>query len=86
VDELDLAVVLAVPPPAHAGLQTADVHVDPPLGMLEWAIGVACLRRGRQVALLATVFQLAAVTLPVLVVIIVLASTLVVAAVVVVVT
>jgi hypothetical protein len=47
VDELDLTVVLAVSPPARAALQFADDHVDRPLGLLERAVGVAYLRRGR---------------------------------------
>jgi hypothetical protein len=49
--------------------------------MLEWAIGIACLRRGRQVALLTTVLRLAAITSPVVTVIVVLMATSVVAAV-----
>jgi hypothetical protein len=86
VDEIDLAVVLAVPSPACAALQAANDHVDRPLGLLERAVGVACLQRGRQVALFATVLRLVAVTSPVVAVIVVLATTSVVAAVVVVVT
>jgi hypothetical protein len=35
VDELDLTLILAVPPPARAGLQAANDHVDRPLGLLE---------------------------------------------------
>jgi hypothetical protein len=54
--------------------------------MLEQAIGVACLRRGRQVALLAMILRLAVVTLPIVTVIVVLAAKSVVAAVVVVAT
>jgi hypothetical protein len=54
--------------------------------MLEWAIRVACLWRGRQVALLATILRLVAITSPVVTVIVVLATTSVVVAVVVVVT
>jgi hypothetical protein len=54
--------------------------------MLEWAIGIACLRRGRRVALLATVLRLVAVTSPVITAIVVLAATSVVAVVVVVAT
>jgi hypothetical protein len=80
VDELDLAVVLAVPPPARATLQAANDHVDRPLGVLEWAIGVACLRRGRQAALLTTVLWLVLVTSPVVAAVVVLAATSVVAA------
>jgi hypothetical protein len=85
VDELDLTVVLAVPSPACAALQAVDDHVDRPLGLLEQAIGIACLRRGRQVALIATVLRLAAVTSPIVMAIVVLAAASVVAAVVVVV-
>jgi hypothetical protein len=47
--------ILAVPHPARAGLQAVDDLVDRPLGLLEWVVGVACLRWGRQVALVATV-------------------------------
>jgi hypothetical protein len=47
VNEQDLAFILVVPPPARAGLQDANDHVDRPLGMLEWAVGVAYLQRGR---------------------------------------
>jgi hypothetical protein len=85
VDELDLAAILAVPPSAHVALQAANNHVDRPLGMLEWAIGVACLRRWRQVVLLAMILWLVAVTSPVVTAIVVLATTSIVAAVVVVV-
>jgi hypothetical protein len=53
---------------------------------LEWAIRVACLRRGRHVALVAPVFQLFIVTLPVITVIIVPMATSVITAVVVVAT
>jgi hypothetical protein len=84
VDEFDLTAVLAVPPLAHATLQAAYDHVDRCLGMLEWADGVACLLRGRQVALLATVLRLMVVMSPVVVAVVVLAATSVVAAVVVV--
>jgi hypothetical protein len=84
VDELDLTVVLAVPSPARAALQAADDYVDRPLGLLERAIGVACLRRGRQVALIVTVFWLL-VTSPVITVIVVPTATSLVAAVVIVV-
>jgi hypothetical protein len=84
VDELDLVAVLAVPPPAHAAIRAANDHVDRPLGMLERAIGIACLRWGRQVALLTTILRLAAVTSPVITALVVLASTPVIAAVVVV--
>jgi hypothetical protein len=35
VDEHDLATVLAVPPPARAGLQIANNHVDRSLSVLE---------------------------------------------------
>jgi hypothetical protein len=52
--------------------------------MLERAIGIACLRRGRRVALLVTIFRLAAVMSPIVTAIVVLASTSDVAAVVVV--
>jgi hypothetical protein len=54
--------------------------------MLERAIGIACLRWGRQVALLATILRLAAGTSPVVTAIVVIAATSVVTAVVVVVT
>jgi hypothetical protein len=54
--------------------------------MLERAIGIACLRRGRQVTLLATILRLAAVTSSVVTVIVVLAVTSVVTVVVVVAT
>jgi hypothetical protein len=84
VDELDLAVVLAAPSPARAALQDADDHVDRPFGLLERAVGVACLRRGRQVMFIAAVFRLLVVTSPVITVIIVPTATSVVAAVVVV--
>jgi hypothetical protein len=47
VDELDLTVVLAVPSPARAALHAANDDVDRPLGLLERAVGVACLQRGR---------------------------------------
>jgi hypothetical protein len=86
VDELDLAAVLPVPPPARAALQAADDHVDRPLGMLEWTIRVACLRRGRQVALLATILRRVVVASPVVAALIVLAATSVIAVVVVVAT
>jgi hypothetical protein len=84
VDELDLTVVLAVPSPARPAHQAADDHVDQPLGLLEWVVGVACLRRRRQVALVASVFRLL-VTSPVVTTIVVPAATSVIAAVVVVV-
>jgi hypothetical protein len=83
VDELDLAVVLAVPSPARATLQAADDHVDRPLVLLEWVIGVACLRRGRQVTLITAIFQLLVVTSLVVTVIVVPMATSVIAAVVV---
>jgi hypothetical protein len=86
VDELDLAAVLVVPPPARAALQATNDHVDRPLGMLERAVGIACLRWGRQVTLLVTILWLVAVTSPVITAIVVLATTSVVAAVVVVAT
>jgi hypothetical protein len=85
VDELDLAVVLAVPSPARAAFQAANDHVDRPLGLLERVVEVAYLQRGRQVALVASVFQLL-VTSPVITAIVVLASTSVATAVVVVAT
>jgi hypothetical protein len=75
VHELELAAILAVPPPARAALQAANDHIDRPLGMLERAIGIACLRRGRRVALLVTIFRLAAVMSPIVTAIVVLAST-----------
>jgi hypothetical protein len=40
-----------------------------------WNLGVACLRRGRQVVLLATILRLAAITSSVITVIVVLAAT-----------
>jgi hypothetical protein len=86
VDEVDLTAVLAVPSPACTALHDANDHVDRPLGLLEWAVGIACLQRGRQVTLLVTVLRLAAVTSPVITTIIVLAATSVVAVVVVVAT
>jgi hypothetical protein len=86
VDELNLAVILVVPPPARAALQAANDHVDRPLGILEWGIWISYLREGRQVALPATVLRLTAVTSPVVAAIVVLAATLVVVVVVVVAT
>jgi hypothetical protein len=86
VDELDIAAVLAVPSPARAAVQDANDHVDRPLGMLERVVGIACLQRGRQVALLATILRLAAVRSPVVTLIVVLAAASVVAMVVVVAT
>jgi hypothetical protein len=83
MDELDLATVLAVHPSARAALQATNDHVDRPLGVLEWAIGVACLRRGRQVALLAAILRWVVVTSPVVTAIVVLAATSVIEAVVV---
>jgi hypothetical protein len=83
VDELHLAAVLAVPPPARAALQAANDHIDRSLGMLEWAIGVACLLWGRQVALLLPILWRVVVTSPVVTVIIVLVATLIVTTVVV---
>jgi hypothetical protein len=83
VDELDLTIVLAAPSPARAALQAADDHVDRPLGLLEWAVGVACLRQGGKVTLIVTVFRLLVVTLPVVTVIVVPAAMSVVVAVVV---
>jgi hypothetical protein len=79
VDELDLSSVLAVPPYARAALQAANDHVDRSLGVLERAIGVACLRRGRQVALLAAILLQVVVTSLVVATIVVLAATSVVA-------
>jgi hypothetical protein len=75
VNEMDLTVILAVPPPARAGLQAANDHVDQSLGLLEWAVGVACLRWGRQVPLVATVFRLRVITSPVITAIVVSAAT-----------
>jgi hypothetical protein len=86
VDELHLAVVLVVPSPARAVRQATDDHVDRHLALLEWAVGVACLRRGRPVALIVSVFRLLVVTSPVVTVIVVPTSTPVVAAAVVVAT
>jgi hypothetical protein len=80
VDELDLATVLSVPPPARAALQATDDHVDRPLSALERTIGVACLRRGRQVALLAAILRRVVVTSPVVATLVVWAATSVVAA------
>jgi hypothetical protein len=54
--------------------------------MLEWTVGLAYLRRGRQVALLATILWRVVVTSPVIVALVVWSSTSVVAAVVVVAT
>jgi hypothetical protein len=82
VDELDLAVVLAVSPPARAGLQAANDHVDRPLGLLEWAVGVACLQWGRQVALIVVVLGLLDITSSVVTVIVLSAATSVIVAVV----
>jgi hypothetical protein len=48
--------------------------------MLEWTVRVACLRRGRQVALLAMILRRVVVTLPVVVALVVLVATLIVAA------
>jgi hypothetical protein len=50
--------------------------------MVEWTVGVACLRRARQVALLATILRQVVVTSPVIAALVVLAATSVVAAVV----
>jgi hypothetical protein len=86
VDELGLTVVLAVTSPARVALRTADDHVDRPLGLLEQVVGVACLRRGRQVALVTTVLRLVVVTSLVITAIVVLAATSVITAVVVVAT
>jgi hypothetical protein len=86
VEELELTVVLAVPSLACAALQAANDHVDRPLGLLERAVGIACLWWRRQVALLAMVLQLVAVTSPVVTTIVVLAATSIVAMVVVVAT
>jgi hypothetical protein len=63
-------------------LQASDDHVDRPLGVLEETIGVACLRRGRQVKLLATILRRVVVTSPVVATLIFLAATPVVEAVV----
>jgi hypothetical protein len=84
MDEVDLATILAVPPPARAALQATNDHVDQSLGVLEWAIGVACLWCGRRVALLATILQRVVVTSPVVAVVIVLVTMSIVTAVVVV--
>jgi hypothetical protein len=81
VDKLDLAVVLPVRPPACAALQAAEDYVDQPLGC-DQAVGVACLQRGRQVALLATILRWVVVTSPVVAALVILAATSVVAAVV----
>jgi hypothetical protein len=62
VDEVDLVAILPVPPPACAALQAADDHVDRPHGMLERTVGVACLQRGRQVALLVVILWRVVVT------------------------
>jgi hypothetical protein len=86
VDEPDLTVILEVPPPAQVGLQTANDHVDRPLGLLERVVGFACLRRERKVALVAAVLRLLIITSPIILEIVVSTSTSVVAAVVVVAT
>jgi hypothetical protein len=86
VDELDLATVLVVPPSCRAALQAANDHVDRSLGVLEWAIGVDCLRQGRQVVLLAAILRQVVVTSSVITSIVVLAATSVVATVVIVAT
>jgi hypothetical protein len=86
VDELDLAVVLAIPPPPQAGLQATNDHVDRPLGLLERAVGVVYLRWGRQVALVVAVFWLLVIMSPVVTAVVVSAATSVVVAVVVVAT
>jgi hypothetical protein len=83
---MDLTVILAVPPPARAGLQAANDHVDQSFGLLEWVVGVACLRWGRQVALIATVLRLRIITSPVITAIVVSAATSIVTVVVVVAT
>jgi hypothetical protein len=75
VDELDLAVVLAVPSPSCAALQAANDHVDRPLGLLEWVVRIACLRRGRRVKLIATVLRLVAITSSVVTAVVVLEAT-----------
>jgi hypothetical protein len=85
-DELELAAILPVPPPTRATLQAADDHVDRPLGVLKWTIGVACLRRGRQVALLAAILRRVVVTSPGVAALVVLAATSVITVVVVVAT
>jgi hypothetical protein len=82
VDELDLMAILPVPLPARAALQAIDDHFDRPFGMLERTIGVARLRWGRQVALLAASFRRVVITLPVVAALVVLAATSVVAVVV----
>jgi hypothetical protein len=81
VDELDLTAALAVPPSARATLQAANDHVVRSLGVLEWAIGVSCLRRGRQVALLTVILRRVVVMSLVVAAIVVLAATSVVVAV-----
>jgi hypothetical protein len=86
VIELDLTVILEVPPLARAGLLVADDHADQPLGFLEWVVGVACLWWGREVVLIATVHQLRVIMSLVVVVVIVAAATSIVATVVVAVT
>jgi hypothetical protein len=82
VDELDLTFVLPLPPPARAALQAADDHVNRPLGVLERTVRVACLRWGRQVALLAAILRRVVVTLPAVASLVVLAATSVIAVVV----
>jgi hypothetical protein len=84
VIELDLTVILEVPPLARAGLLVADDHADQPLGLLEWVVGVACLWWGRQVVLVATIHRLRVIMSPVVVVVIVATTTSIVATVVVV--
>jgi hypothetical protein len=86
VIELDLTVILEVPPLARAGLKVADDHADQPLGFLEWVVGVACLWWGRQVVLIVTVHRLRVIMSPVVAVVIVAAATSIVVTVVVVAT
>jgi hypothetical protein len=86
VNELDLTIILVGPPPTRAGLQITDDYVDRPLGLLEWVIGVACLRWRRQVMLIAAVLRLWVLMSPVIMAVVVTAATPIVTTVVVIVT
>jgi hypothetical protein len=44
VDELDLSLILAITPLAHARLRATNDLVDRPPGLLEGAVGVASRR------------------------------------------
>jgi hypothetical protein len=58
VDEVDLALILAVAPPTHVGLVASDDHVDRPLSLLEGVVGVTRRRWRRQVVLIAAILRL----------------------------